>query len=120
MCTYYYEINNQKAPFNDVRVRTALKLALDRDIIVNKVKNQGDLPAYSYTPPYTDGAKLVEPEWFKWSQQKRNEEAKKLLAEAGFTADKPLTFDLLYNTSDLHKNWLLPWRLFGRKIWVSM
>ncbi len=103
LCTYYYEINNQKAPFNDVRVRTALKLALDRDIIVNKVKNQGDLPAYSYTPPYTDGAKLVEPEWFKWSQEKRNEEAKKLLAEAGFTADKPLTFDLLYNTSDLHK-----------------
>ncbi|EPB2247243.1 MULTISPECIES: oligopeptide ABC transporter substrate-binding protein OppA [Citrobacter] len=103
LCTYYYEINNQKAPFNDVRVRTALKLALDRDIIVNKVKNQGDLPAYSFTPPYTDGAKLVEPEWFKWSQEKRNEEAKKLLAEAGFTADKPLTFDLLYNTSDLHK-----------------
>ena len=103
LCTYYYEINNQKAPFTDVRVRTALKLALDRDIIVNKVKNQGDLPAYSYTPPYTDGMKLVEPEWFKWSQEKRNEEAKKLLAEAGYTADKPLTFSLLYNTSDLHK-----------------
>lgn len=103
LCTYYYEINNQKAPFTDVRVRTALKLALDRDIIVNKVKNQGDLPAYSYTPPYTDGMKLVEPEWFKWSHEKRNEEAKKLLAEAGYTADKPLTFNLLYNTSDLHK-----------------
>jgi oligopeptide transport system substrate-binding protein len=103
LCTYYYEINNQKAPFTDVRVRTALKLALDRDIIVNKVKNQGDLPAYSYTPPYTDGAKLVEPDWFKLSQEKRNEEAKKLLAEAGYTADKPLTFNLLYNTSDLHK-----------------
>ena len=103
LCTYYYEINNQKAPFTDVRVRAALKLALDRDIIVNKVKNQGDLPAYSYTPPYTDGMKLVEPEWFKWSQEKRNEEAKKLLAEAGYTADKPLTFNLLYNTSDLHK-----------------
>ena len=103
LCTYYYEINNQKAPFTDVRVRTALKMALDRDIIVNKVKNQGDLPAYSYTPPYTDGMKLIEPEWFKWSQEKRNEEAKKLLAEAGYSADKPLTFNLLYNTSDLHK-----------------
>ncbi|WP_320705044.1 oligopeptide ABC transporter substrate-binding protein OppA [Enterobacter asburiae] len=103
LCTYYYEINNQKAPFTDVRVRTALKLALDRDIIVNKVKNQGDLPAYSYTPPYTDGAKLTEPEWFKQTQEQRNAEAKKLLAEAGYTADKPLTFSLLYNTSDLHK-----------------
>ncbi len=35
--------------------------------------------------------------------EKRNEEAKKLLAEAGYTADKPLTINLLYNTSDLHK-----------------
>ena len=103
LCTYYYEINNQKAPFTDVRVRTALKLALDRDIIVNKVKNQGDLPAYSYTPPYTDGAKLTEPAWFKMTQEQRNTEAKKLLAEAGYTADKPLSFSLLYNTSDLHK-----------------
>ncbi|MDU6412181.1 MAG: oligopeptide ABC transporter substrate-binding protein OppA [Yersiniaceae bacterium] len=105
LCTYYYEINNQKAPFNDVRVRTALKLGLDRDIIVNKVKNQGDLPAYGFTPPYTDGteSKLTKPEWFTWTQEKRNEEAKKLLAEAGYGPGKPLSFDLLYNTSDLHK-----------------
>ncbi|MDX6910175.1 oligopeptide ABC transporter substrate-binding protein OppA [Hafnia paralvei] len=103
LCTYYYEINNQKPPFNDERVREALKLGLDRDIIVNKVKNQGDLPAYGFTPPYTDGAKLTPPEWFGWSQEKRNEEAKKLLAEAGYGPDKPLTFNLLYNTSDLHK-----------------
>lgn len=32
-----------------MRVRTALKLGLDRDIIANKVKGQGDLPAYGYT-----------------------------------------------------------------------
>jgi oligopeptide transport system substrate-binding protein len=103
LCTYYYEINNQKAPFTDPRVREALKLGLDRDIMVNKVLAQGQLPAYSYTPPATDGANLTKPEWFSWSQDKRNTEAKKLLAEAGYTADKPLTFELLYNTSDLHK-----------------
>lgn len=103
LCTYYYEINNQKAPFTDPRVREALKLGLDRDIMVNKVLAQGQLPAYSYTPPATDGANLTKPEWFNWSQDKRNAEAKKLLAEAGYTADKPLTFELLYNTSDLHK-----------------
>ncbi|WP_337262351.1 MULTISPECIES: oligopeptide ABC transporter substrate-binding protein OppA [unclassified Serratia (in: enterobacteria)] len=103
VCTYYYEMNNQKAPFTDARVREALKLGLDRDIIVNKVKNQGDLPAYSFTPPYVDGAKLTAPEWFGWTQEKRNEEAKKLLAEAGYGPDKPLSFSLLYNTSDLHK-----------------
>jgi oligopeptide transport system substrate-binding protein len=105
LCTYYYEINNQKAPFNDNRVRTALKLGLDRDIIVNKVKAQGDLPAYGFTPPYTDGTygKLTPPAWFKETQEQRNAEGRKLLAEAGYTADKPLTFNLLYNSSDLHK-----------------
>ncbi|QUG75909.1 oligopeptide ABC transporter substrate-binding protein OppA [Erwinia sp. E602] len=103
LCTYYYEINNQKPPFNDVRVRTALKLGLDRDIMVKKVKAQDEDPAWSFTPPYIDDIKLQAPEWTTWTQEKRNEEAKKLLAEAGYTADKPLTFDLLYNTSDLHK-----------------
>lgn len=105
LCTYYYEINNQKAPFTDARVREALKLGLDRDIMTNKVKAQGDLPAYGFTPPYTDGTdgKLTPPAWFKETQEQRNTEAKKLLAEAGFTADKPLTFSLLYNSSDLHK-----------------
>ncbi|MEH0832691.1 oligopeptide ABC transporter substrate-binding protein OppA [Pectobacterium cacticida] len=103
LCTYYYEINNQKPPFNDVRVRTALRLGLSQDILTNKVKNQGDTPAYGFVPPYIDGFKAQVPEWFTWPQAKRNEEAKKLLAAAGYTADKPLTLSLLYNTSDLHK-----------------
>ncbi|GAB7206073.1 hypothetical protein OS21_25650 [Dickeya oryzae] len=105
LCTYYYEINNQKAPFNDARVRQALVLGLDQDILVNKVKAQGDTPAFGFTPPYIDGldGKLTPPEWVSWSREKRNAEAKKLLAEAGFTPEKPLTFNLLYNTSDLHK-----------------
>ncbi|KFX22285.1 oligopeptide ABC transporter substrate-binding protein OppA [Pectobacterium betavasculorum] len=103
LCTYYYEINNQKPPFNDVRVRDALRMGLSQDILTNKVKNQGDIPAYGFVPPYIDGFNAQTPEWFTWSQAKRNEEAKKLLAEAGYTKQKPLTFNLLYNTSDLHK-----------------
>ncbi|WP_016596475.1 ABC transporter substrate-binding protein, partial [Yersinia pestis] len=51
----------------------------------------------------TSGAELTPPEWFSWTQEKRNEVAKKLLAEAGYTKDNPLKFSLLYNTSDLHK-----------------
>ena len=104
LCVYFYEFNNSKAPFDDVRVRTAFKMALDRDIIVNKVKDQGDLPAYTFTPPYTDGAgDLKNPEWASWTQEKRNEEAIKLLQEAGYSKSNPVKFNLLYNTSDLHK-----------------
>ncbi len=99
-------------------MRTALKLGMDRDIIVNKVKAQGDMPAYGYTPPYTDGAKLTQPEWFGWSR-KNVTKKQKLLAEAGYTADKPLTINLLYNTSDLHKSWRLQPLHCGRKHWCK-
>ncbi|NXZ87570.1 oligopeptide ABC transporter substrate-binding protein OppA [Serratia fonticola] len=103
LCTFYYEINNQRAPFTDERVRAAVKLTLDRDIIANKIMGQGQIPAYSFTPTFTEGGNFSQPEWAGWTQEKRNEEAKKLLAQAGFTAEKPLKFTLLYNTSDQNK-----------------
>jgi oligopeptide transport system substrate-binding protein len=103
LCTFYYEINNQRAPFTDERVRAAVKLTLDRDIIANKIMGQGQIPAYSFTPTFTEGGNFSQPEWAGWTQEKRNEEAKKLLAQAGFTAVKPLKFTLLYNTSDQNK-----------------
>lgn len=103
LCTFYYEINNEKAPFTDARVRTAIKLTLDRDIIATKIMGQGQIPAYDFTPTFTEGANFVLPEWASWPQEKRNAEAKKLLAEAGFNAENPLKFNLLYNTSDQNK-----------------
>ncbi|MCO7511413.1 ABC transporter substrate-binding protein [Serratia fonticola] len=103
LCTFYYEINNQRAPFTDERVRAAVKLTLDRDIIANKIMGQGQIPAYSFTPTFTEGGNFSQPEWAGWMQEKRNEEAKKLLAQAGFNAEKPLKFTLLYNTSDQNK-----------------
>lgn len=103
LCTYYYEINNSKPPFTDERIREALKLSLDRDIIVYKILNQGQTPAYGFTPPYIDGGKFTPPEWISWSQQKRDERAKQLLSEAGYGPGNPLTFTLLYNTLESHK-----------------
>ncbi|WP_312062368.1 ABC transporter substrate-binding protein [Pantoea septica] len=103
LCTFYYEINNKKPPFNDARVRTAIKLTLDRDIITQKIMGQGQIPAYSLTPPATAGVTLTPPAWFTWSQAERNATAKKLLAEAGYNAQRPLRFTLLYNTSDQNK-----------------
>ncbi len=104
LCTYYYEINNQKAPFDDPRVREAVKLSLDRDIVANKVMAQGQMPAYGFTPPSTQDMDALEPEWFShWTQKERNERAKELLAEAGYGKGNPLTFTLLYNTNESHR-----------------
>ncbi|MCX2959363.1 MAG: ABC transporter substrate-binding protein, partial [Serratia symbiotica] len=46
---------------------------------------------------------LTPPEWAGWTQEKRIQVAKKLLADAGYGPAKPLTFSLLYNTSDSNK-----------------
>lgn len=103
LCTYYYEFNTVKPPFDDARVRRALSLALDRDTITDKVIGQGQTPAYQLTPVSTNSMKNLTPEWQSWDQAKRVEEAKKLLNDAGYSASNPLTFELLYNTNENHK-----------------
>ena len=104
LCTYTYEMNTVKPPFNDARVRKALSLALDRHIMTDKILQQGQTPAYLFTPPFINGAeKMKNPEWANWDQSKRNQEAIKLLKEAGYDKSNPLNFKLLYNTSDNHK-----------------
>ncbi|CDG98937.1 oligopeptide transport protein (ABC superfamily, peri_bind) [Xenorhabdus bovienii str. puntauvense] len=100
---YYYEFNTQKPPFNDVRVRQALSLAVDRDIIANKVLGQGQRPAYTLLPPKIGGFDFQQPDYASWTQKQRIEKAKSLLNEAGFNQNNPLRFNLLYNTSEAHK-----------------
>ena len=101
--TYYYQFNTKKKPFDDVRVRTALSYAVNRDVIADKVMGQGQRPAYGLTPDYVDGFKPVVADWSKMTQADRDAKAKALLQEAGFDTSKPLKFELLYNTDDNHK-----------------
>ena len=103
LATYYYDFNNQKAPFDDVRVRKALSYAIDRDIITKYVTGVGEIPSYTFTPPSVEGFTAKEPEYEKWTQAERNKKAKELLKEAGYDKDHPLSFDLLYNTNENHK-----------------
>ncbi|MDC9587785.1 ABC transporter substrate-binding protein [Xenorhabdus sp. XENO-10] len=100
---YFYEFNNKKPPFNDIRVRQALSLAVDRDIIVDKILGQGQLPAYTMLTPDIGGFNFKQPDYASWTQEQRIAKAKKLLNEAGFNQNNPLTFNLLYNTQEGHK-----------------
>lgn len=103
LCSYYYEFNHTKPPFDNADVRQALKLALDRDTLVDKVFGRGETTAYQFTPSSAQGMEAYTPEWKAWDKARRIEEAKKLLAKAGYGESKPLTFELLYNTNENHK-----------------
>ncbi|ROS02913.1 ABC transporter substrate-binding protein [Raoultella terrigena] len=103
LATYYYEFNTTKPPFNDPRVRLALNMALDKDIIAEKVLGQGQRPAWLISQPDIGGVKLHNPDYASWPRDKRIAEAKKLLSEAGYNDSHPLVFNLLYNTSESHQ-----------------
>ncbi len=74
--TDFYRFNTTREPLDDVRVRRALSMAIDRDALCKNVY-RGFKPAYGMTPP-TDDYTPPRGAFFD------PEQAKKLLAEAGF------------------------------------
>ena len=106
LCNYYYTFNlSESGPeaFQDVRVRKALAYALDRSVITENILQAGQENAFTFTPSKTAGFVMPEVEWATWTQEERDAKAKELLAEAGYGEDNPLEFNLLYNTSEGHK-----------------
>jgi oligopeptide transport system substrate-binding protein len=102
--TYYYVFNTRKAPFDDVRVRRALSLAVDRDIIRQLILPLNMAAAYSVVPPITSGyGPAYVPAWMQGSQQQRLMKAQTLLKAAGFDKNNPLTVELRFNTDDDHR-----------------
>ncbi|CAI1547931.1 Periplasmic oligopeptide-binding protein precursor [Serratia proteamaculans] len=97
LSTSYFAFNNRQAPFNDVRVRQALNLALDKEIIATKVLGYGQQPAWTFTPTGAGGYTLRAGEAAGWSREQRIAQAKKQLTAAGFNAEHPLRFTLLYS-----------------------
>lgn len=79
---YFYRFNTTRAPFNDVRVRRALSLAIDRESLVKNVVRGGERPAYAVSYPdnagYTPRARLTG----------TLDEARRLLADAGYPDGK--------------------------------
>ncbi|MBU1375383.1 MAG: peptide ABC transporter substrate-binding protein [Alphaproteobacteria bacterium] len=80
------------AAFRDIRVRRALSMTVDREFITAKLMRAGQIPAYSFVPAITanyvkDGPRLS---WAGMPFAQRQTTAKALLAQAGFTAKRPL------------------------------
>lgn len=98
LATYLYRINVTKPPLNDVRVRRALALAIDRKTLAEKYLQNTKLPWASMVPAGLHGYTPAPGPDFNPT------EAKRLLGEAGYT--DPTTFPpitILYNTQETHK-----------------
>lgn len=101
---YYYGFNLTKAPFKDnLDLRLALSMAIDREIITGKVTQFGEQPSYAYVPPGIGSYQPQKPDWAHWSNEKRLTEALRLYEKAGFSKTNPFEVELRYNTSENHK-----------------
>lgn len=102
--TYYYAIKTDKAPWDNVELRNAISMAIDRDFLAEKVWNNSMFPGYSMVPPGIQGYTSAAATFADKSQIDREEEATKILEKLGYGPDKPLKMEIRYNTSENHKN----------------
>ncbi len=90
----------------DVKVRQALALAINRDDICEFVRMDGSTPAFSYVPPAvtnSDGSSFAQTQYFP--SKGDPEKAKALLAEAGFPDGKGFPkLNYIYNAGASHEN----------------
>jgi oligopeptide transport system substrate-binding protein len=104
MGSYFLGFNLIREPFIDnPSLRMALILAVDRQIVTEKVTQFGEKPSFALVPPGIDGYVPFSPEYADWTQEERNHEARRLFEQAGYSQDRPLRIEIRYNTSDNHK-----------------
>ena len=122
LATSYLSFNTRDvAAFKDIRVRRALSEAIDRDFITAKLLRAGQQPAYAFVPPIA--ANYVKGPRLRWADKPfaaRQVEARALLAQAGYTAERPLELTILTanNTGTLLLVEALQadWRSIGVKV----
>jgi len=102
--TYYYAIKTDKAPWDNLELRTAISEAIDRDFLAEKVWNNSMFPGYSMVPPGIKGYTPAMAKFAEESQIDREDAAKKVLEKLGYTPEHPLKMEIRYNTSENHKN----------------
>jgi oligopeptide transport system substrate-binding protein len=100
---YFYGFNLQRAPFkDDAKLRRALAMVVDREKLAKLVLRTGELPAYGWVPPGVTDYTQQSPDWRSLAMAQRIAEARRLYAQAGYSAARPLRFELRYNTEEIH------------------
>lgn len=102
LAVYFYGFNTRRPPLDDVRVRRALSLSVDRELIASRIVGAGEQPACSLVPPGLRGYEMPRDEECEARRRDRVELASRLLAEAGYGPDQPLELEIRYNTGELH------------------
>jgi oligopeptide transport system substrate-binding protein len=98
--TMYYAFNLRTAPFKDnLDLRKALVMAVDRRAILAAILPFGQKPAYGFVPNGTWNYQPQSWDWADTSDATRIGEAQQLYAKAGYSKQTPLHLKLLFNSN---------------------
>jgi oligopeptide transport system substrate-binding protein len=101
LSVYYYGFNLDRKRFTP-KIRRALSMVIDRERLASSVLRVGELPAWGWVPPGTFNYSAQSFDYAGASAAERIAEARRLLAEEGFTPARPLEFELRYNSGEVH------------------
>jgi oligopeptide transport system substrate-binding protein len=124
---YFLAFNMSKPGIKDnLFLRKALSMALDRETLINSVMKGAETPAYSIVPKGIPG---YIPEEINFNTNRiiknyRVDQARGLYQKAGFNKDNPLKMEILYNSDAAHKKNLIAisgmWKdVFGSEIEIT-
>jgi oligopeptide transport system substrate-binding protein len=99
LTTYFYLLNTTRPPLDDVRIRRALSLALDREEITRVATAAGEEPAFSFVPPHLPGYTQ------QFCEPRNPDQARKLLADAGYSGGIGFPkLEIHYNNDQVHQS----------------
>lgn len=96
----YYTFNLTRDAYQDINLRRALTLAIDREVLENNIVRGGAIPDYAYAggfDPTYNGPVIAEA---SLSQAERNALAQELYAAAGYGPDNQLSLNIVTTVSE--------------------
>ena len=102
----YYDFNMTSPKFKDnIKLRQALSMAVDRTALTKEVLGQDQKPLYAYATNTVEGGKFagLDYEWASWPRDKQITTAQELFKAAGYGPNHPLEITISYNTKDTNK-----------------
>jgi len=102
LALYYLALDLSEPPLDDLAIRRALSMAIDREQLV-EILGRGEQAAYGLVPPGVNGHVPASYAWQGESKASREQRAREAYAAAGFDGGSALTIRLTYDAGDVHE-----------------
>lgn len=117
----FIAVNQRRDPLASRAVRTALSMAVERQVITDRLLASGERPAYSLVPSgtanYGEPARVA---WAEWPRGRRVAAARRLMAEAGYGDDHPLALGLRFAGSETERRIAVALQAMWKEIGVEV